>query len=168
MILAFLIPVIMLFQGFGTIEGTDENAVKAMFIYNIAKYFDWSQIMARPDFVIAVYGNSPVSKYLNDIAGRKTLNGKSITIKIIYSASECTGTQMLFIPENSSNVSEIFNSATISESVIIITESRVTFNKGSHINFVNVNGKLRFKLNELRMKNNNIKYSKELSSLAIK
>jgi len=165
---ALLVPVILVLHGFGNPASTDECAVKAMFIYNFTKYFDWSRIESKPEFVIAVYGNSPVVKYLDEIAQRKTINGKPIVIKSITDPSESSGAQMLFIPDNGKNHDEIIRNSINNSNLIIITENREDFKKGAHINLVNVDGKLRFELNEGRMKNNSIKFSRELSSLSIK
>ena len=66
----------------------DENAVKAMFIYNFSKYFDWTQIDENSDFIIAVHGNAEVTKYLEEITKTKSVHGKSIIIKTITSPSE--------------------------------------------------------------------------------
>lgn len=162
-------PFIMLLYGFDNPAATDENAVKAMFIYNFAKYFDWSSVESRPDFVIAVYGNSDVTRYLEQIAQRKKINGKTITIKIIYSPGESAGSQMLFIPASTYQSSSVIQSAAaINSSVIIISEHKDAFRKGAYINLLNIDGKLRFELNEPLLKNNNIKYSRELSSLSVK
>jgi len=166
--MALMVPSIIVLHGFGGLSGTDESAVKAMFIYNFAKYFDWSRIESKPEFVIAVYGNTKVAKYLDEISHRKTINGKPIVIRTIFTPAECAGAQMLFLPDHASNLSEILQMFSGNNSIVIITENEEAFRKGSHINLINVDGKLRFELNETRMKNNSIKYSKELTSLSVK
>lgn len=163
-----MVPVIVVLHGFGNPAGTDESAVKAMFIYNFTKYFDWSQIESKPDFVIAVYGKSKVAGFLDEIAHRKTINGKPIVIKTVSSTKEIAGAQMLFIPGNVTRVRETIQMISDYGSLIIITENKEALKSGSHINLINVNGKLRFQLNEKQMKNSSIKFSKELSALSIK
>lgn len=159
-------PAILVLHGFTTSFGTDENAVKAMFIYNFSKYFDWSGMESGNDFVIAVYGQSHIVKYLDEIAQRKTVNGKSILIRVISSPEEIRGCQMLFIPENVSRIISAFQERASANGLVIISESKGSLNKGAHINLINVDGKLRFELNESRMKHDGIKFSKGLSSLA--
>src|SRR5688500_7167596 len=122
--LVFMIPAILVIQGLGNLTGTDESAVKAMFIYNFTKYFDWSEIASRPDFVIAVYGNTPVTMYLSEIAHRKTVNGQSIVIKTVASREEFYNAQMLFIPENKSGILESLKNDDKLRSLIIISECR--------------------------------------------
>ena len=73
---------------------------------------------------------------------------------------------MLFIPDYSLRILERVQAIPNISSVVIITENSEAFKRGSHINLINVGGRYRFELNESRMKYNNIKYSRELSSLA--
>ena len=167
-VLVLLVPVILVLHGFGNPVGTDESAVKAMFIYNFTKYFDWSPIESKPEFVIAVYGKSTVAGFLDEIAHRKTINGKPIVIKTVASFKEIEGSQMLFIPGTVTHINETIQMSLEYSSLIIITESTDALKSGSHINLINVDGKLRFQLNEKQMKNNSIKFSRELSALSIK
>ncbi|MDQ3050457.1 MAG: YfiR family protein [Bacteroidota bacterium] len=161
-----MVPVILILHGFENPTGRDESAVKAMFVYNFTKYFDWSRIASSNDFVIAVYGQSEIVQYLDEIALRKTVDGKPILIKVITSPEEVRGCQMLFIPENVSRILETFQTYPPANGLVIISESRGALNKGAHINLVNVKGKLQFELNESRMKGNGIKFAKSLSALA--
>ncbi len=165
-VLVLFVPAILILHGFTTSSGTDENAVKAMFIYNFSKYFDWSDMESGDDFVIAVYGQSAIVKYLDEIAQRKTVNEKSILIRVISSPEEIRGCQMLFIPENVSRIISAFQGSATANGLVLITESKGSLNKGAHINLINVDGKLRFELNESLLKSEGIKFSKGLSSLA--
>lgn len=167
-ILMVLLPLISLFYSFRFSASTDPNAVKAMFIYNFTKYFDWSQLNEQDEFVIAVYGNSNVTNYLLEIAKRKVVNGKTIVIKVINSEQEALGVQMIFLPEHSSGNLHALSINQKFKSVLLITEESGSIRKGAHINLVNINGKMRFEMNESLLKHNGILFSKEISSLAVK
>ena len=166
--LVLLMLVMFMLHSFSKPVGTDESAVKAMFIYNFTKYFDWSQLDSKQEFVIGVYGNSDVARYLTEIAYRKTVNGKMIVIKDVNSIADTHGIQMLFISDQSEYFLDVVRKNNLSESFIIISENRNAIRKGSHINLLNADGKLRFELNETGLKTNNIKFSRELALLAIK
>ncbi len=168
LLLVLLVPAIVMLHGFANRVSTDESAVKAMFIYNFTKYFDWSKLESKQEFVIGVYGSTNVTTYLNEIAVRKNVNGKLITIKIVNSIYDIHGIQMLFITDQSGAFLDEIRKLDSSEALIIISENKNAIRNGSHINLLNVDGKLRFELNESGLKNSNIKFSRELTLLAIK
>lgn len=166
-VLVLMVPVTMVLFSFRLNSAADENAVKAMFVYNFTKYFDWSAIETHQEFIIAVYGNTGISKYLNEVAARKNVNGKAILVKTIMSIPEAAGAQFLVVAAGSTHaISEVADNPKL-KSVIIISEEKSAIKKGAHLNFVNIDGKMRFEMNESLMKNNGIRFSKELASLAI-
>ena len=89
-------------------------------------------------------------------------------IRTIYSLHEVQGIQMLFIPEESERFFESVRKSIHEEVPVLITESKNAIHKGSHINLLNVEGRLRFELNETGLKSDYIKYSKDLLLLAFK
>lgn len=161
-----ILPLVSIFSSFRSTTTSDASAVKAMFIYNFTKYFDWSNQNSKDEFVIAVYGNSEVTKYLREIAKRKDVNGKAILIREISSENEAAGASMIFLPEHSGHILQAITSNPKFKSMLIITEEPGSIKKGSHINLINVSGKMKFEMNESLLKNNGVLYSKEISSLA--
>jgi hypothetical protein len=169
LMLVVLLPYMSIFYSFRTTTTTsDASAVKAMFIYNFTKYFDWSEQNSKNEFVIAVYGNSEVTKFLREIAKRKDVNGKSILIKVISSEQEAVGASMIFLPEHSGHILHSISTNPKFKSMLIITDEPGSIKKGAHINLVNVGGKMKFEMNESLLKNNGVIYSKEISSLAVR
>ncbi|MBL0339806.1 MAG: YfiR family protein [Bacteroidetes bacterium] len=167
-VLVVLLPVLSFFYAFRSPIATDEYAVKAMFVYNFTKYFDWSHIESKNDFVISVYGNSTINKYLKEISLRKSINGKNIVIKTIYSASEAIGSQIVFIPENESAILSNLVENSELKSVVLIAEEKNGIKKGGHLNLITIDGKMRFELNETALNRDGINFSKDLVVLAIK
>jgi len=167
-ILVVLLPLMSLFYSFRSNSSTDSNAVKAMFIYNFTKYFDWSEQITKNEFVIAVYGNSNVTNYLREIAKRKVVNGKTIIVKVISSEKEAVGAQMIFVPEHSGGVLRALSINEKFKSVLLIAEESGSIKRGAHINLVNINGKMGFEINQSLLKHNGVLFSKEISSLAVK
>jgi len=158
----------MLLSAFKVPNSGNENAIKAMFIYNFSKYFDWTQVNENSDFTIAVYGTTEVTNYLKEITKKKFIQGKSVYVKKASSLSELSDVQMLFIAGHNSQFIHAINNSVYSGSLIIITENPGNHKFLSHINLIRVHDKLGFELNETRLKDNNIKFSKELSGLASK
>ena len=145
-----------------------DSSVKAMFIYNFSKYFDWSQTATKNNFTIAVFGKTEITEQLKQIAERKQLNGKPVVIKPVYNTSSLEDAQMLFVSGNNHRFLKEVNKSVNPGSLIIITESQGSNNGITHINLVNVSNKLGFELNETKLKIQQVKFSKELSTLAVK
>ena len=163
-----MLPVIALFYSFRQTTPADEYVVKAMFIFNFTKYIDWSTIQTNSEFVISVYGNSEITTYLEKIAIRKNVNEKQIIIKKVKTFNEAIGSQIIFIPQKSlADISELSGKYKL-KCGLIISEGDGAIEKGSHINLLNIQGKIRFELNETALKADKVHYSKELESLSIK
>ncbi len=167
-ILMVLVPLMMFFSAFRYTTSSDANAVKAMFIYNFTKYFNWTEKNTNNEFVIAVYGNSNVTNFLHEIAKRKEVNGKTIVIRVIKTEQEAIGSNMIFVSEQSSGMLHALSINQKLKSVLLISEESGSIKQGAHINLININGKMRFEINETLLKQNGILFSKEISLLAVK
>jgi hypothetical protein len=167
LLLAVILPVLPLSYSFNKNEAADEYAVKAMFVYNFAKYFDWSALNKRQDFVIGVAGNSSITDKLVELAGRKKLLDHTLKVHVIDHPSDLSGMQIVFIPRGFSHMLEKLVPAAKENSVLIITEEKGSLMKGSHINLMNINGKIRFEMDEKNIRESGMKVSKDLSSLAV-
>ncbi|MBL0339964.1 MAG: YfiR family protein [Bacteroidetes bacterium] len=167
-VLVVFLPVLSLLYAFRPGSSANEYAVKAMFIYNFTKYVDWTWIDSNDEFNIAIYGNSEIEKYLHEIALRKNVNGKHINVMTIHSLKEAVKVQVIFIPlKYSSTLTELAGHNKL-KSVLLITEQEGSIKNGAHINFIQIDGKMKFEMNETTMKNDGVGYSKELESLAAK
>ena len=149
-------------------EQQDEYVVKAMFVFNFTKYIDWSTIQSNSEFVISVYGNSEITRYLEKIAISKKVNEKQIVIKKVKTFNEAIGSQILFIPQKSiADIPELSGKYKL-KCGLIISEGDGAVEKGAHIALLNIQGKIRFELNGTTLKLDRVNYSKELESLSIK
>jgi len=74
---------------------------------------------------------------------------------------------MLFIPAERSKTLEEIKTKLNNASTLLITENAGLGKKGSNINFVVVDGKLRFELNRAATEKANLKIANDLTKLAI-
>ena len=138
-----------------------------IFIYNFAKYIQWPTDKQNGDFVIGVLGNSPITEHLQKMAAQKKVGEQSITIEVFQSQQQIKPCHMLFIPANESTSFLKLKSKLGNSSTLIITEKEGMGKEGSNINFIVVNGKLRFELNKIETEKSNLKVSSDLTKLAI-
>jgi hypothetical protein len=149
-----------------TASGQAEK-VQASFVYNFTKYIEWPTSTKSGNFVIGVYGNSPIYEELVKVAESKSAGSQPIVVKKIGSAGEITNQHMLFVAANKSReVGEIVSKIG-SKPTLIITESTSTIDKGVAINFVLVDNKQRFELKRESLTDRGLKISAELEKFAI-
>ena len=70
------------FQSFRHIHQSEKYKLQAFFIYNFTKYINWPE-NKKIEFAIAVCKDSEMLPYLKELQSKKTIQGKSISIKVI-------------------------------------------------------------------------------------
>jgi hypothetical protein len=75
-----LLLVASLFSKNAKAQETDYKAY-SLFVYNFMKYVEWPEAQSKGDFVIAVLGDSPINKELENLAASKKLKGRNIVLK---------------------------------------------------------------------------------------
>jgi hypothetical protein len=146
----------------------DTNAkIKAVFVYNFSKYFEWPSSYKDGNFLILVMGNSTLTNEISSMASSKAVGSQKFEVKSISSVDQITKCHMLYVPadspvELSKIISKIKNYSTL-----LITEKDGMTKQGSAINFVVQNNKQKFELNKTNAIKYDIKVSSSLEPLAI-
>ncbi|MEM7109190.1 MAG: YfiR family protein [Bacteroidota bacterium] len=138
----------------------------SVYIYSFIKYVEWPNT-DKSEFVIGVYGESPVSDHLQKMAETKKAGNKIIKIKNISDLAALSDLEMLFVPDAKADDFEAIKTKLEGSNTLIITESAGLGEVGSTINFIETSGTLRFELNRAAMQKQNLKVSSELTALAI-
>ena len=140
----------------------------SIFIYNFSKYVKWPDSKNSGNFVIGVYGKSEIEQTLKGMASAKKVNGQTIEIEILSSKDGIDRCHIIYVPEDKSKEFEEIKAAIGDKPVLIVTDKPGLAEKGAAINFVKVDGKIKFELNEKIAESHGLKVSSSLSSLAIK
>ena len=151
----------------GINAGAQDYKFHSIFMYNFTKYIQWPSSYQSGEFVIGVLGSSTIVEQLTNMAKVKSAGAQQFEIRIFSDASEVSDCHILFIPEE---MSYSFNKVTKKlngKPTLIISEQAGLADAGSHINFVQVEGKWKFELNQSAAESANLKVSNELSRLAI-
>jgi hypothetical protein len=139
----------------------------SIFLYSFSKYVKWPEAQKSEKFVIGVVGASAIQKDLKSMAASKKVNGMPIEIKQFKSVSEITGCHILYVSASASGKIDQITTITQDQSVLIVTDKPGLAKKGAAINFVEVDGKIKFELNQQNAKSRGLKISGSLASLAI-
>jgi hypothetical protein len=141
--------------------------IHAMFMYHFTKYIDWPENKKSGDFVIGVYGNSDIIKELEATAISKKAGGQQIVIKKLNSASEASQCHIIFISSSHSGEMDAIQQSIGSKPVLMVSEKAGLAKKGSGINFIIADDKLRFEINKSNIEGKTLKVSGDLLKLGI-
>lgn len=143
---------------------------ESLFIYNFTKYVKWPESYNNGEFVIGVYGDSPILTPLKKMADtkKKTGNGHTIIIKQIDNIGDIGNCNILFVSQKSADEIPEIDSQTKGKPMLLVSDTPGMAQQGSVINFVEENGKIKFELNESKAANRGLFISGSLSALAVK
>lgn len=140
-----------------TVDRQKANSVKAVYLYNFARFTTWPEHSALPDseFRIGVLGQSGVTDSLNKVVSlRRTITDRRtnavLPIRILQfdSAQAADSCHILFIGEGTSNeavqtVLDRLNSAPV---LVVCHDQRADDSQNAAVKFLLVDGTVRFRL----------------------
>ena len=148
-------------------DETEEYDIKAAFIYKFTNYIEWDSHLQGNEFVIGVIGTSPVSSHLTEIAQTKTIKDRKIIIHQFSKPEDIGPCQILFISRKTqAPLNEILEKVA-DKGTLTISEKVGYAKKGTDINFIEVDDKLKFEVNTRGISAAGLKASSQLLKLAI-
>lgn len=138
-----------------------------VYIYNFTKYIQWPATYQAGDFVIGVYGTSPITAQLRSATANKTVGTQKIVVKQYNNLAAIDNPHILFIPNLQSKNLEALKKKLEGKSTLFVTEKNGLAKQGSHINFILRDGKWKIELNDAEVEAAGMKVSSQLSRIAI-
>lgn len=139
-----------------------------LFVYNFTKYVEWPQGVIKDEFVIGVFGRSPMLDELQKMGALKKAGDKVIRVIEISETTLNTDLHILFIPDDKTPKIESIVTAVKGRPVLLVAEKEGTVRKGAAISFLSDHNNLKFELNTNATTSQNLKVSKTLEALAYK
>lgn len=144
-----------------------DYAVHANIIYHFTKYINWPDDKKSGDFVIGVVGNSPLFEKLKNLVGQsKMVGNQQIVVRKFSAASSSFNCHILFVSESESSSLKKIVTATDSNPVLLVTESDGLARKGSCINFIIADDRLKLEINKKNIEQRDLGIATELLNLA--
>ena len=140
---------------------------EAAFIYNFASFINWPNDYQKGDFEIAVLGSSPIYKELETLTNGKKIGDQAIKIKKINTLKELGITNILFVSNDQEYRLREVAKYTDTSPVLVISEAEGSSKKGSTINFLFVDNKIKFELNQALAEKKGMKLADKLVKLSI-
>ena len=144
------------------------SKVKAVFLYNFTKYFEWPQKMKSGNFIIQVIGSNPsLNQELSKMANTKQIGNQKLEIKNNPQLENSTQPHIIFLLSEASDRLKEIVSKNKEKGSLIVTEKTGLAKAGSAINFVVMDNKQKFEYSVRNAENAGLKTSAEFKSLAI-
>lgn len=146
-----------------------EYQVKGVFLFQFTKFMEWpAEAFANPDapIVIAILGDDPFGRGLDEAIKNEKSQGRRLEIRRIRRVEDARGCHVLFVSRSENRrLTEILNQLKGS-AVLTVGEDAGFARRGGIIEFVLVEGKVRFAINLAAEKQAGLKISSEIKRLA--
>ena len=124
-----------------------EDNTKAVFIYHFTKYITWPKEDSSETFNIAILGRPGITRPLKEIAGKKTVKNRQILITELADVPDTLDYHIIFIHEDFREKIPQILARTIDKNILTVGGSEGFSENGIMINFVVINGKIKFEIN---------------------
>ncbi len=148
-------------------EEQQAKDLHAAMLYNFVKYIQWPTEAEGGDFVIGVLGEDDVYNTLKSRYDGKPKGNKKYVIKKLSSPAEASSCAVVYMGKNKNREFDALRAATDGKSILTITDSNNLGKKGSCVNFREIDGKLKFEVNQASIAAASLKVSTQLLSVAI-
>lgn len=147
----------------------DTNSrLKAVFIYNFSKYVEWPDSYKEGNFVITVCGGSAnLTTELKTITNSKTLGAQRYEIRSVSDLENVGRTNILFVANSADVTMSDVTGKMKGKSTLLVTEKTGMTKQGAAINFVVVENKQKFELNQANAEKYKLKVGNDLIKLSI-
>jgi hypothetical protein len=162
------LTVVFFLPGRATAQELNEYEVKAAFLYNFAKFVEWpSKFSADPNapMIIGILGRDPFGGEIDRAIERKSVNGHPLTIKRFSTLDGYQSCHILFVSSSERNNVPRILAAVANSSVLTVSETNRFAQVGGIINFITIENRIRFEINQAAAARAGLKISSKLLSL---
>lgn len=151
------------------IGGMLEDAVKATYLYKLAAFVTWPVGALPPDrFVICVVGQTPVGTLLDRAVKNQTVQQRPVVVQQYQSVRSNPGCQIMYVAGSEAESVAGVLAAAHGAPVLTVTDGQDTAQATGILNFVLVDGRVRFEIDEGKAAENDIVISSKLLRLAVR
>jgi hypothetical protein len=137
-------------------------------LYNFSRNINWPEENKSGDFIITIVGDKELFTEMTKLTQNMKVGLQPIVVKYFSSVNEVSGYQQIVFVDNwQSNKINALVQKTSGSHTLIVSETEGLIDKGSMINFVAVNGVMKFEINKEILRKNNLMASSVLEKMAI-
>lgn len=165
---SFLFFVIIIFvQPPNTATAQSQEKVYSLLMLSFAKGIQWPDYPANQKFTIGVLEYPPLAAELMSSVGASKIGTRSVEVKEYANADEISNCQILFIPAYKARQLAQIISKLGKSPMLIVTNKSDLIQRGSDVNFILVDGKLRYEMNCKRIETRGMKISSGVKGRSI-
>lgn len=152
-----------------TAQAQTDVRIQSVFLYNFTRLVAWPAEYQSGDFIVAVYGSSPMMQEVQEMADTKRAGSQPIVAANFNSVEDITKCHILYVPSNQSRrIPEIVEALKAKNiNALVVSDARNGINNGAVINFTVVDNRQRFELSQDNARSMGLSTGGEISRLAI-
>lgn len=168
-LLSICLSVIGSAQRVGLDETDTQANYKANYLFQFSKYTDWPDDTKKGPFYIAVAGNSSLFEILRDKYANKPIGSQLLQIVQVEKLSDLSEeVQIIYVDPSLADQLPAYLKKFKKLPSLIITEKTDALDIGAHINFLLVEGILKFEINDTGSQQKGVLFSDKLKGWATK
>jgi hypothetical protein len=136
-------------------------------ILNVAKGIQWPQGHADKELVIGVVEYGPLEDELKTIASQIRLAGKTIQVRHVSGTEDLADCNVVFLPAFKAKTLPRYLTQSANAPILFITNKADLAKQGSGINFILINGKMRYEINCRAIEARGMKISAAIKGMGI-
>jgi hypothetical protein len=142
--------VAMLVASAPALPAPGEYQVKAVFLFNFARFVDWPAVTfvsSTEPFALCVYGEDPFGADLDAVVRGETVGGRPMVVRRLSSLPQAGQCQIVFIAGSAADELESVVAALGGRAVLTVSDVEGAARRGAMIRMLTVNGKIRLRIN---------------------
>ncbi len=137
-------------------------------LYNFSKYINWPAEQKTGDFIITIVGSKDLCSEMTKLTQNMMVGLQPIQVKYCSSASEISGYQhIVFLSSWQSSKISLVLQKTAESNTLVVTETEGMIDKGAMINFIPVDGTMKFEIHKESLVKRNLTASSVLNRMAV-
>jgi hypothetical protein len=132
----------------------DDNTVaiiRANYLYQFANYNDWPADRKKGPFSVAVIGNTDVYDIMSAKYAAKPIGSQLLTILSANEVATAAQVHVLFVDRSKKSEIAKYVRDYKGKNTLIVTNWEGALAQGAHINFLSIDGSIRFELSKTAM-----------------
>lgn len=125
--------------------------IRANYLYQFSNYNDWPSENKKGPFVVGVVGNSDVFDVMVNKYASKPIGSQLLSVIGSNEVSTAPHVHVLFIDRSRKSELAKYVNEFRGVSTLIVTNWEGALAQGAHINFVSIDGSIRFEMNKAGM-----------------
>jgi hypothetical protein len=149
---------------------TLERRVKAAFLYKFADYVEWPEgtfAQADSPLTIAVVGDDQIAAELAELVSGRKIDGRALAVRRTREIEAVGDAQIVFIGRAFNARLAQAMRASPAKPALVVTEAEGALAQGSVINFVLVDGRVRFEVSLEAAEKKGLRVSSRLLTVAV-